>query len=58
MKLPQSRLEKRCAIFHVWRPSVILLDNKGRILELIEEDLRVSEPMHIAAKDMVAMPHL
>jgi hypothetical protein len=27
-------------------------------LELIEEGLRVSESLHIDAKDMVAMPHL
>ncbi len=33
-------------------------EEKGRVLELIEEGLRVSESMHIDAKDMVAMPHL
>ena len=33
-------------------------EEKGRVLELIEEGLRVSESMHIDAKDMVAIPHL
>lgn len=33
-------------------------EEKGRVLELIEEGLRVSESMHIDAKEMVAMPHL
>ncbi len=33
-------------------------EEKGRVLELIEEGLRVSESMHVDAKDMVAMPHL
>ncbi len=31
---------------------------KVRVLELIEEGLRVRESMHIDAKNMVAMPHL
>ena len=33
-------------------------EEKGRVLELIEEGLRVSESLHIDAKDMVTMPHL
>jgi radical SAM superfamily enzyme YgiQ (UPF0313 family) len=33
-------------------------EEKGGVLELIEEGLRVSESLHIDAKDMVAMPHL
>ena len=33
-------------------------EEKERVLELIEEGLRVSESLHIDAKDMVAMPHL
>jgi len=33
-------------------------EEKGEVLELIEEGLRVSESLHIDAKDMVAMPHL
>ena len=33
-------------------------EEKGRVLELIEEGLRVSESMHIDARDMVAMPYL
>ena len=33
-------------------------EEKGRVLELIEEGLRVSESIHISAKDMMAMPGL
>ena len=33
-------------------------EEKGKVLELIEEGLRVSESLHIDAKDMAAMPHL
>jgi radical SAM superfamily enzyme YgiQ (UPF0313 family) len=33
-------------------------EEKRMVLELIEEGLRVSESMHIDAKDTVAMPHL
>ena len=33
-------------------------EEKGEVLELIEEGLRVSESMHIHAKDMAALPHL
>jgi radical SAM superfamily enzyme YgiQ (UPF0313 family) len=33
-------------------------EEKGKVLELIEEGLGVNESMHIDAKDMVAMPHL
>ena len=33
-------------------------EEKERVLELIEEGLRVEESMHIDAKDMVAMPQL
>ena len=33
-------------------------EENGRVLELIEEGLRVSESMHIDARDMVAMPYL
>ena len=33
-------------------------EEKGRVLELIEEGLRVSESRHIDARDMVAIEHL
>lgn len=33
-------------------------EEKGKVLDLIEEGLRVNESMHIDAKDLVAMPHL
>jgi radical SAM superfamily enzyme YgiQ (UPF0313 family) len=33
-------------------------EEKGRVLELIKEGLRVSESLHIDAKDMVALPYL
>ncbi len=33
-------------------------EEKGRVLELTEEGLRVNESMHIDAKDLVAMSHL
>ena len=33
-------------------------EEKGRVLELIEEGLRVSESIHISVKDMMAMPGL
>jgi radical SAM superfamily enzyme YgiQ (UPF0313 family) len=35
-----------------------LPEEKGRVLELIEEGLRVSESIHIDAEDMVALPCL
>jgi radical SAM superfamily enzyme YgiQ (UPF0313 family) len=33
-------------------------EEKGKVLGLIEEGLRVSESLHIDVKDMMAMPHL
>jgi radical SAM superfamily enzyme YgiQ (UPF0313 family) len=33
-------------------------EEKGKVLELIEEGLRVSESLHVDAKDMASMPHL
>ena len=33
-------------------------EEKARVLELIEEGLRVSESIHIDAKDMARMPYL
>ena len=33
-------------------------EEKGKVLELIEEGLRVSESIHIDAKDMVTISHL
>jgi radical SAM superfamily enzyme YgiQ (UPF0313 family) len=33
-------------------------EEKGKVLELIEEGLCINESMHINAKDMAAMPHL
>ena len=33
-------------------------EEKGRVLELIEEGLRVSESMHVDAEDMIELPHL
>jgi len=33
-------------------------EEKGRVLELIEEGLRVNESIHISAKDMMALPAL
>ena len=39
-------------------PVTVIKVEKGRVLELIEEGLLVSESLHIDAKDMVAMPHL
>ena len=33
-------------------------EEQGRVLELIQEGLRVSESIHISAKDMMAMPSL
>ena len=33
-------------------------EEKGEVLELIEEGLRVSESIHISAKDMMALPGL
>jgi len=35
-----------------------LVEEKHKVLELIEEGLRCDESMHIDAKDIMRMPHL